>query len=227
MDVMILAAGRGERLRPHTDHTPKPLLRAGGRPLIEYLLARLAAAGLRRVVINHAHLGAQIERQLGDGARFGLELVYSPEPDGPLETAGGICRALPLLATDPFCAVNGDIYTDFPFEALPREIPGLAHLVLVDNPPHNASGDFALSGDRVQLPGTARGAAALTFSGIGVYRRALFANCPAGVQPLAPLLREAIRADSVSGEHYRGRWFDIGTAGRLDALDRLLRGSDR
>jgi len=222
MDVMILAAGRGERLRPRTDHTPKPLLRAGDRPLIEHLVARLAAAGLRRVVVNHSHLGAQIERHLGDGARLGVELAYSPEPDGPLETAGGIRKALPLLSTDPFCVVNGDIYTDYPFASLPCRLAGQAHLVLVDNPPHHPGGDFALDGARVCLPGGHR--APLTFSGIGVYRRAMFEELPDGVQPLGPVLRRAISAGQVSGEHYRGTWFDIGTAERLDALDRLLRG---
>lgn len=162
---MILAAGRGERMRPLTDHTPKPLLQAGGRPLIAYHILALAAAGFCDVVINHAHLGTQIEQALGDGSRFGVSIHYSPEGQA-LETGGGIFRALPLLGPGPFLVVNGDIWTDYDYTRLPSEPAGLAHLVLVDNPPHHPRGDFALAGQRVETEGPAL----LTFSGIGVYR---------------------------------------------------------
>jgi MurNAc alpha-1-phosphate uridylyltransferase len=218
MKAMILAAGRGERMRPLTDHTPKPLLRAGGDALIGHTVRALARAGFRDLVINHAHLGAQIESQLGGGESYGVRIRYSPEGETGLETAGGIFRALPLLDSDPFLVVNGDIWTDFPFETLPREIPGLAHLVLVDNPPQHPQGDFALAGGRVQAEGTPR----FTFSGIGLYRHALFEGCAPGKFPLAPILRDAMHRGAVTGEHYSGRWFDIGTPERLAELDKLL-----
>lgn len=216
---MILAAGRGERMRPLTDATPKPLLRIGPHSLIEHLLIALAAAGFRDVVVNHAHLGEQIEAVLGTGARFGANIRYSPEPQGGLETAGGIFRALPLLDSDPFLVVNGDIWTDYPFTRLPRTIAGLAHLVLVDNPTHHPQGDFGLANGRVDDFGEPR----LTFSGIGIYRHALFKDCRPGKFPLAPLLRQAMHAQQVSGEHYRGRWADIGTPERLDEINRSYR----
>lgn len=216
---MILAAGRGERMRPLTDHTPKPLLQAGERRLIEYHLDALARAGFVDVVINHAHLGAQIEQALGDGSRYGVRIRYSPEGEKALETGGGIFRALPLLGDGPFLVVNGDVWTDYPFAQIPREPAGLAHLVLVDNPPQHPQGDFALVGSLMRNDGPER----LTFSGIGVYRPELFANCVPGAFPLAPLLRRAAEAGQVGGEHYRGRWMDIGTPERLAQLDRLLR----
>ena len=220
MFVMILAAGRGERMRPLTDTTPKPLLAVGGRPLIEWHLQALAEAGFRDVVINHAWLGAQIEQRLGNGERFGLRIRYSPEPAGALETAGGIVNALPLLGDGPFAVINGDIWTDYPLAQLPRSLgEDLAHLVLVDNPPHHPQGDFALQGWRVVADAEAR----LTFSGIGVYAPQLFAGLEPGVRPLAPLLRTAMAERRVGGEHYRGRWFDIGTPERLLELDRQLR----
>lgn len=216
---MILAAGRGERMRPLTDHTPKPLLQAGGRRLIEYHLDALARVGFVDVVINHAHLGAQIEQALGDGSRYGVRIRYSPEGDQALETGGGIFRALPLLGDGPFLVVNGDVWTDYPFAQIPREPAGLAHLVLVDNPPQHPQGDFALMDSLVRNDGPER----LTFSGIGVYRPELFADCAPGAFPLAPLLRRAAEAGLVGGEHYRGRWMDIGTPERLAQLDRMLR----
>ncbi len=220
MFVMILAAGRGERMRPLTDTTPKPLLAVGGRPLIEWHLQALAEAGFRDVVINHAWLGAQIEQRLGNGERFGLRIRYSPEPAGALETAGGIVNALPLLGDGPFAVINGDIWTDYPLAQLPRSLgEDLAHLVLVDNPPHHPQGDFALQGGRVVADAEPR----LTFSGIGVYAPQLFAGLEPGVRPLAPLLRAAMAERRVGGEHYRGRWFDIGTPERLAELDRQLR----
>jgi MurNAc alpha-1-phosphate uridylyltransferase len=218
MKAMILAAGRGERMRPLTDTTPKSLLPAGGKALIEHTLAALAAAGFGEIVINHAHLGRQIEDRLGDGHRYGVRIHWSREPEGALETGGGIFQALPWLDAGPFLVVNGDIWTDFPFASLRRGIPGLAHLVLVDNPPHHPHGDFGLHGDRVMAEGSPR----LTFSGIGVYRRELFAGCLPGKFPLVPLLRAAMAENRVSGEHYRGAWFDIGTPARLAELDKAL-----
>ncbi|HEY9198100.1 MAG TPA: nucleotidyltransferase family protein [Gammaproteobacteria bacterium] len=220
MKAMILAAGRGERMRPLTDTTPKPLLRAGGRALIEYHLDNLVRAGITDIVINHAHLGAQIEAALGDGARYGARIRYSPEPEGALETGGGIHRALPLLGEGPFLVINGDIWTDFDYRTLPQDFAGLACLVLIDNPEHHPAGDFHLQGDQV----FAEGAPRLTFSGIGLYRAALFAGCAPGQFPLAPLLRAAMARNEVRGMHYPGRWWDIGTPERLAALDRLLRG---
>jgi MurNAc alpha-1-phosphate uridylyltransferase len=218
MKAMILAAGRGERMRPLTDHTPKPLLPVGGKRLIEYHLEGLVAAGFNDIVINHAHLGAQIEAALGDGSGYGAKLHYSPEPPGALETGGGIFQALPLLGDGCFVVVNGDVWTDYPFSQLPRQLAGLAHLVLVDNPPQHPHGDFALSAGKVQSEAIEK----LTFSGIGVYHPALFHTCQPGAFPLAPLLRNAMQAGQISGEHYRGAWHDIGTPERLAALDAVL-----
>ncbi|MFN3750627.1 MAG: N-acetylmuramate alpha-1-phosphate uridylyltransferase MurU [Thiobacillus sp.] len=225
---MILAAGRGERMRPLTDHTPKPLLPVGGKPLLVWHLERLRAAGFTRIVINHAHLGQKIEDALGNGAALGVSIEYSREASA-LETAGGIATALPLIEADVFPVVNGDIYCEFDFARLAGPLARLAaghdraHLVLVDNPPHHPQGDFVLDGDRVKN-GEALLAPRLTFSGIGVYHRALFEHTPAGGKaPLAPLLRQAIDAGRVSGEHYSGRWEDVGTPARLVALDEELR----
>ncbi len=218
MKAMILAAGRGERMRPLTDHTPKPLLLVGGRPLIEYHITALVAAGITELVINHAHLGSQIEAALGDGGRYGAQIRWSPEGQA-LETGGGILRALPLLG-ECFIVVNGDVWTDYNFAQLTPP-PGLAHLVLVDNPPHHPAGDFALSAGRVGTAAVGR----LTFSGIGVYRSALFADCQPGPFPLAPLLRQAMATGAVSGEHHCGRWVDVGTPQRLAELDAQLSGA--
>lgn len=218
MRAMILAAGRGERMRPLTDNTPKPLLKAGGNYLIDYHLRALAAAGFENVVINHAHLGEQLEQALGDGDRYGLTIHYSPERTA-LETGGGIFNALPLLGDEPFLVINGDVWTDYPFERLRTQAVQLAHLVLVDNPPQHPKGDFALSDGLVSEGQGER----LTFSGIGVYRAELFAGCKSGAFPLAPILRRAMAADLVSGEHYQGRWFDIGTPERLTQLDEMLK----
>jgi MurNAc alpha-1-phosphate uridylyltransferase len=222
MKAMILAAGRGVRMRPLTDTTPKPLLPLGGKPLIAWQLEKLARAGFTEVVINHAHLGQLIETALGDGSRFGLSIRYSAEIEA-LETAGGIAQALPLLGAEPFLAINADIYSDYDFSALAglQLDDRLAHLVLVDNPPQHPRGDFALEAGRVR-----EGAGLmLTFSGIGVYAPRLFGGIPPKSKvPLAPLLRKAMGANRVSGEHFRGRWHDIGTAERLQALDTELRG---
>ncbi|WP_137820024.1 N-acetylmuramate alpha-1-phosphate uridylyltransferase MurU [Pseudomonas sp. 2FG] len=219
MRAMILAAGKGERMRPLTLHTPKPLVPVAGVPLIEYHLRALAAAGFREVVINHAWLGQQIEDHLGDGARFGMSIRYSAEGE-PLETGGGIFRALPLLGDAPFLVVNGDIWTDYGFATLRRPLSGLAHLVLVDNPAHHARGDFCLADGRV---GDGQdGAPSLTYSGIAVLDPALFADCQAGAFKLAPLLRQAMAAGQVSGERFGGRWVDVGTHERLAHVERLL-----
>lgn len=220
MKAMILAAGKGERLRPLTLHTPKPLVRAGGVPLIEYHLRALAAAGFTEVVINHAWLGQQIEDHLGDGSRFGLSIVYSPEGE-PLETGGGIFQALPLLGVEPFLVVNGDIWTDYDFSRLCQPLAGLAHLVLVDNPAHHPGGDFALQAGAVS--DTADGAR-FTYSGIAVLHPALFAGCSAGAFKLAPLLRQAMAGGKVSGERFTGHWVDVGTHERLAEVEALVQG---
>jgi MurNAc alpha-1-phosphate uridylyltransferase len=218
MNAMILAAGRGERMRPLTDDRPKPLLDVGGRPLIDWHLGALARAGFTRVVINTAWQGRKLRAYVGDGGAWGLDVRYSDEGGRALETAGGIAQALPLLGPDPFAVINGDIYTDYPFEDLALPTGRLAHLVLVDNPPQHPDGDFALDGARVTTDTNTR----LTFAGIGVYRPALFSGLPRHPLRLAPILRRAIEAGLVSGEHYRGAWHDIGTPERLRELDRQL-----
>jgi len=229
MKAMILAAGRGERMRPLTDHTAKPLLVVGGKPLIVWHLEKLAAAGFREVVINHAHLGAQIEAALGNGSKWGLTITYSPEPPGALETAGGIAQALPLLGDAPFLVVNGDVFCDVNFGQFLRSTAeneqkhpdAGARLLLVNNPAHHTAGDFALAGDRV-IP--ASGGQTFTYAGIGVFSPAMFAHVPAG-QPmkLRPLLDAAIAAGTLTGERYVGRWVDVGTPERLTELDQELK----
>lgn len=220
MKAMILAAGRGERMRPLTDHTPKPLLPAGGKPLIAWHLERLAAAGFGDIVVNHAHLGAQIEAALGDGSRWGLAIRYSPEPPGALETAGGIANALPLLGDEPFLVVNGDIFCDWDFCRARDLSQRGAHLVMVANPSHHAGGDFGLEGDRVRFADAGQ---TYTYAGIGVFSPAFFAAVPRG-QPLKlrPLLDAAIAAGNLTGERHGGRWVDVGTPERLAQLDREL-----
>ena len=217
MRAMILAAGKGERMRPLTLHTPKPLIPVAGVPLIEYHLRALAQAGVTDVVINHAWLGDRIEAHLGDGARFGLQIVYSKETQ-PLETGGGIYQALPLLGADPFILVNGDVFTDFDFAVLQKPLQGLAHLVLINNPEHHLEGDFSLEEGRVLAPTTAT----LTYSGIAVLHPELFAGCQAGAFKLAPLLRQAIAQGQVSGEQFNGCWIDVGTPERLAAAQAVL-----
>ena len=230
MKAMILAAGRGDRLRPHTDDTPKPLLPLAGKPLIVYHLEALAAAGFHDVVINQGYLGAQLPAALGDGGRWGLAIQYSWEGFPALETGGGIFHALPQLGPGPFLVINGDVWTDYSLQTITEKLGDstLAHLVLVDNPPQHPEGDFRLVADRVvpdavvDAPG-----ACLTFSGIGVYSPALFDGCRPGAFPLAPLLRRAIAAGRVSAEHFRGQWVDVGTPERWQALDaRLARAAD-
>lgn len=219
MKAMILAAGKGERMRPLTLHTPKPLVPVAGVPLIEYHLRALAAAGFTDVVINHAWLGQQIEDHLGDGSRWGLSIRFSAEGE-PLETGGGIFKALPLLGDEPFVLVNGDIWTDYDFTRLRQPLQGQAHLVLVDNPGHHGAGDFRLDAGEVR---DGEGASdTLTYSGIAVIHPALFAGCQAGAFKLAPLLRHAMASGQVSGEHFRGHWVDVGTLERLAEVEHLL-----
>jgi N-acetyl-alpha-D-muramate 1-phosphate uridylyltransferase len=217
---MVLAAGRGERMRPLTDAEPKPLLRVGGKRLIEYHLERLAAAGFREVVINTAWLGDMIESVLGTGGRIGLAITYSHERPDALETGGGIFNALPLLGSAPFLLVNGDVWTDIDFGALRRDPPArsLAHLVMVRNPPQHPRGDFVLADGLVSEGEGSR----QTYSGVGIYRPEFFAGCQPGKFPLLPLLRRAIAQRALSGELHEGLWYDIGTTERLAALDAQL-----
>jgi MurNAc alpha-1-phosphate uridylyltransferase len=222
---MILAAGRGERMRPLTDRVPKPLLMAGGRPLIAHLIGQLARAGYTDLVVNVSHLADLIEGELGDGSRYGVRILYSREAQA-LETGGGIAYALPLLGTEPFAVVNSDIYSDFDFTRLALAAAGLdpgragAHLVLVDNPPHHPMGDFRLQRGRVVSDGAGP---RLTFSGIGVYTPALFADVERGSRrQLSALLRQAMLEGRVSGEHHRGLWLDVGTPQRLADVERVI-----
>lgn len=215
MKAMILAAGRGERMRPLTDTTPKPLLEVCGKPLIAHHIEALARAGVREVVINHAWLGQKIEAALGDGAQFGVRIAYSPEPPEALETGGGIFQALPKLGAGPFIVVNGDVMCDLDYRSLPLEPQGLAHLVLVPNPQHNPKGDFALENHLVRSDGEPK----FTFSGIGVYRPELFNTCAAGKFPLAPILRRAMAEELITGTIHNGFWMDVGTPQRLDELN--------
>jgi len=216
MKAMILAAGRGERMRPLTDRVPKPLLPVADKPLIVHHLEALSRAGFTEAVVNLSWLGEQIRELLGDGRDFGLEIRYSEEPEA-LETAGGIRQALPLLG-ERFIVVNADIFTDYDFASL-QNADSLAHLVLVPNPAHNDDGDFALAGSRVRNAGESR----YTFSGIAQYRREFFADLQAGKQALAPLLRAAADRDQVSGELFEGGWSDVGTPQRLSSLDAASR----
>jgi MurNAc alpha-1-phosphate uridylyltransferase len=214
--AMILAAGRGERMRPLTDTTPKPLLKVHGRSLIEHHVIGLARASITSIVVNLWWLGEQVRATLGDGGRYGVTIGYSEEQPQPLETAGGIFRALPLLGAGPIAVVNGDVFTDYPFERLQIGSDQDAHLILVNNPPHHPAGDFGLQGKSV-FAGAAR---QFTFSGIAVYRRSFFEGCTDGAFPLKPLLLRSMAAGRCSGEWYEGLWEDVGTPERLDALNR-------
>ncbi|WP_372872929.1 N-acetylmuramate alpha-1-phosphate uridylyltransferase MurU [Shewanella sp.] len=218
MKAMILAAGRGERLRPLTDSLPKPLVPAAGKPLIEYHLEKLAVAGVDEVVINTAWLGEKLVETLGDGTRFGVAIQYSHEQEA-LETAGGILKALPLLGDEPFLVINGDIYIDELPAIKPTLADGvLAHLYLVDNPPQHPQGDFALNQHQVSQEGTEK----LTFSGMGIYHPALFAGLAPGRQALGPLLRQKMASQQVTGERFEHYWCDVGTLDRLDILNQRL-----
>ncbi len=222
---MILAAGRGERMRPLTDALPKALLTVGGKPLIVWHIEKLARAGFDQIVINHAHLGQLIESALGDGEEFDVNIYYSPE-DSALETAGGIANAMPLLGRHAFPVINADVFCDYDFRDLHAETVMLqddsardCHLVLVDNPDHHRDGDFVLRHGVIVPEGTPR----LTFSGIGIYRPEIFYTIPRGVKaPLAPLLRAAIAAGRASGEYYTGVWTDVGTPQRLAQLNQTV-----
>jgi MurNAc alpha-1-phosphate uridylyltransferase len=222
MKAMLLAAGKGERMRPLTDSVPKPLLKVAGSALIVHLIRKLAGQGFTDLVINHAWLGAQLETELGNGRSLGVRIAWSREGE-PLETAGGIVRALPLLGSDPFLVVNADLWTDYRFANLRSglRVGDLAHLVLVPNPAHHPAGDFTLDDKRrLQLPSAG---ATLTFSGIAVYHPRLFVNLADGKLPLLPQLRRAIAQDAASGEVFEGEWVDVGTPERLAQLDARLR----
>jgi MurNAc alpha-1-phosphate uridylyltransferase len=236
MRALVFAAGKGERMRPLTEHTPKPLLEAGGKPLIAWHFEKLATLGVRDVVVNTSWLADRFAPRLGDGSAWGLRLHYVFEGSEPLETGGGMLNALPLLGDAPFLAIAADVWTDFDFAHLPREPAGLAHLVMVANPEHHGRGDFALGADgRLQL--ATPDADALTFSGIGFYRReflegwrAVVGNAPGATEipprfKLRPLFDAAIARGAITGQNHDGRWTDVGTPERLAALDRRLTGS--
>lgn len=215
MRAMILAAGRGERMRPLTDTVPKPLLEVNGKTLIHYQIEALEEAGVKELVINTGHLGEQIQYELGTGSHLGVDIVYSDEAENILETAGGIIQALPLLGDDPFIVTNADIFTDFDYSSLPEEPDYDAHLVLVDNPAHNLKGDFFLENGRVLQQGTKK----LTYSGISIFHPHFFEDCNPGRQPLAPLLHKAAEEKRLGGQHFTGEWSDIGTPARLKELN--------
>ncbi|UCB55438.1 MAG: nucleotidyltransferase family protein [Thiotrichales bacterium] len=219
MKAMILAAGRGERLRPHTDITPKPLIQVGKHRLIEYHLLNLAKAGIEDVIINISWLAEQIRETLGDGQDYSLNITYSDEGDEALETAGGIINALPLLGDDPFIVINGDIWCDYDLSLLgSRHMEHEAHLVLVNNPEHNPEGDFAIENNLIRNSGETR----LTYSGIGIYTTRFFADTAPGKKALAPILRKKSEHNKISGEIYNGQWVDIGTIERLAQLRSYL-----
>jgi len=220
MKAMILAAGRGERMRPLTDHTPKPLLMAGSKRLIEYHLFNLANAGFKDVVINVAWLGQKIIDTLGKGEKYNLNIAYSNEGEQALETGGGIYNALPLLGNEPFLVINGDVWTDYPFKELRNiSLQDKAHLVLVNNPEYNPDGDFSILNNRL-IENTPE---KYTFSGIGVYSADFFKGYNNGKFPLAPMIRRYISENKISGELFKGRWMDIGTQQRLDDLTQLVK----
>ena len=225
MRAMILAAGVGERMRPLTERTPKPLLRVADTPLIEHHIRRLAAAGFSEIVINVAHLGEQIMDYCADGSQWGVTIVYSPE-GSPLETAGGIVNALPLLGDKPFLVVNGDIWIDYPFEKLAAyrlRADEVAHLVMVKNPPQHTFGDFQLDGEG-WVRSLESGAYGWTYAGLGIYTTAFFAAMPESKMPLRPLLDAAIRRGQLGGERYMGQWQDVGTPDRLQELNNIVKG---
>ncbi|MCC5854497.1 MAG: nucleotidyltransferase family protein [Idiomarina sp.] len=223
MRAMILAAGRGERMRPLTDHTPKPLLQVGGQPLIAWHLQRLQRIGVDTVVINTAWLSEQLVAAIGDGEAFGVHVIWSHEPEGGLETAGGLRAARAHLEQGPFILVNGDIYTDYDFANLPRQVvPGSAHIILVTNPPHHPQGDFSLSNGRVVHAQAHAQVQSLTYSGIAMIHPDFLKPIAEGKQPLRPYFEQSINAGLLFGEHYMGRWADVGTPERLAQLNREL-----
>lgn len=220
MRAMILAAGRGERMRPLTDHTPKPLLAVAGKPMIQYHIEALAAAGVREIIINLAWLGQQIRTVIGDGSRFDASIQYSDEGDTALETGGGVFKALPFLGgpsgTDPFLVVSGDVWTEYPLGTAMKKLAAddMAHFVVVPNPDFHARGDFGLAGNRLTDTGER-----YTYANIGVMRPEFFAGCQPGKFPLAPLMFEWIRKERVSGELFRGVWHNVGTPQQLQQID--------
>jgi MurNAc alpha-1-phosphate uridylyltransferase len=217
MRAIILAAGRGTRMRPLTDHIPKPLLCIGGVPLIVHHLHHLARAGVHDIIINLGHLGEKIEETVGNGHLYGVNIRYSYE-DPILETGGGIAKALPWLGPDPFIAVSGDVLTDFPFSRLTIGSDKLAHLVLVDNPPYHFKGDYALQSGIVSAEGTPL----LNFAGIGLYRPELFQNCPKGAFQLSLLFKSAFASQAITGEYYSGFWHNIGTPEQLESVEHIF-----
>jgi MurNAc alpha-1-phosphate uridylyltransferase len=219
--AMLLAAGRGERMRPFTDTRPKPLAPLIGKPLIQHHVEKLASAGIKRIVINLAWLGNQIRETLGDGTQFGVQLLYSDEGPTALETGGGIFQALPLLGNNPFWVVSADLWTDFAFDQAGQRLqePDLAHLVMVANPDFNMSGDFNLSSGRITESVGER----LTYASLALFRPELFVGCLPGRYSVVPLLKAAIQKNLVSGEVFSGGWFNIGTSAQLQEVDALLR----
>lgn len=218
MKAVVLAAGRGLRLKPLTDTTPKPLIEVRGKPLIVHHLERLRDSGLTQIHINTSWLAEKIQTTLGDGSRYGVHIHYSYEGPEPLETGGGLFKMLPAIGREPFLVVNGDVFTDFPFENLKHKLKAdfLAHLVMVPNPAHHPKGDFHLSpAGHLRMEGEPK----LTYSGIGVYRADLFKACDAGKFPLLPLLKQAMAQEALSGEHYAGLWSDVGTPESLQKLN--------
>lgn len=222
MKAMILAAGRGQRMRPLTDNQPKPLLPVAGKPLLAYHLEKLAKAGVTEVVINHAWKGEQIEHFVGDGSDWQLQVSFSPEPEGGLETAGGIIQALPLLGDDPFWVINGDIWTDWDYSELPKSLPDdkLVHLLMVDNPPHNPDGDFGVVDGCLVEKSLSE---SKTFAGIGLYRKELLQPYPEGKLPLKPFFEKAISEQNVLASVMKGLWTDVGTPERLEQLNQQVR----
>jgi len=219
MKAMILAAGRGERMRPLTDKTPKPLLSVAGKPIIQYTIEQLVKAGFKEIVINIAYLGQQIKETLGTGSQFGASISYSDEGDTALETAGGISNAMHLLGGDTFLVVNGDIANDYDFSQLYNKTIPLAHLVLIQNPPHHPDGDFYLSKNKLV---SEQGQQSLTYSGIGLFHPKLFSNLEPGINKLGPLLRKVMSNNEVTGEKFNGYWLDIGTPERLNEMKNHL-----
>lgn len=224
MKAMILAAGRGERMRPLTDNCPKPLLKVAGKPLIDHILENLAEAGYTEIVINLCHLGEQIVAHCGDGQQWGVSIAYSDEGETALETAGGIAKALPLLGSQPFLVVNGDVACDFPLQTLHQRAVDWAHLVMIDNPPHHPDGDFFIDDNGLL---SHQGKQSLTFSGIGIYHPRLFDGIPPEPMKMRPLLNQAIDQGRISGEKHSGFWLDIGTPQRLKDFADWLTDSSR
>ncbi len=224
MKAMILAAGRGERMRPLTDVTPKPLLKVAGKPIIQHTIEQLVSTGFTQIVINIAHLGLQIKQTLGDGNQLGASISYSDEGDTALETAGGIIKALPLLGTEPFLLVNGDIAHEYDFSQLHNKKIDLAHLILIPNPEHHAEGDFHLAENGLAIE---QGKPSLTYSGIGLYNPHLFCNIAVGKLKLGPILRHAMSTSRISGEKFNGFWMDIGTTQRLEDLEHYYQSKNK